>query len=173
MPAIPTSCNRTFTYVSPEFARDWLARASELVQKYHPEVVYFDWWAGQPGYRREMTEFTAFYYNYAAAHSFPAVIDIKIDDLPWKAGARDFERGAQDRILADHWQTDTSISNASWGYVEHDTYKTPEAIVQQLVDIVSKKRQPSAQHRPQVRRNDSRRGPTTLREIGAWLKVNG
>ena len=35
-------------------------------------------------------------------------------------------------IIADHWQTDTSISNASWGYIEHDTFKSPEFLVHQL-----------------------------------------
>jgi len=162
-----------FTYVSPEFARDWLARASELVQKYHPEVFYFDWWAGQPGYRGAMTEFAAFYYNYAAAKNFPAVIDIKIDDLPWKAGTRDFERGAQDHILKDHWQTDTSISDRSWGYVEHDTYKSPEEIVHQLVDIVSKNGNLLLNIGPRADGTIPPEAETTLRAIGAWLKING
>ena len=162
-----------FTYVSPEYARDWLARASELVQKYHPEVIYFDWWAGQPGYRREMTEFASFYYNYAAAEKFPAVIDIKIDDLPHKAGARDFERGAQDKIQPYHWQTDTSISNGSWGYVEHDTYKTPEEIVRQLVDIVSKNGNLLLNIGPRSDGTIPDEARTRLEEIGAWLKVNG
>ena len=36
------------------------------------------------------------------------------------------------------WQTDTSISNNSWGYIEHDTFKSPEFVIHQLVDIVSK-----------------------------------
>jgi alpha-L-fucosidase len=162
-----------FTYVSPEFARDWLARASELVQKYHPEVVYFDWWAGQPGYRREMTTFAAFYYNYAVAHHFGGTIDIKIDDLPWKAGTRDFERGAQDKIQPDHWQTDTSISNASWGYVEHDTYKTPEEIIQQLIDIVSKNGNLLLNIGPKADGTIPEEARTRLEAIGAWLKVNG
>jgi len=74
-----------WTYVSPEFARDWLARDTELVEKYKPEVVYFDWWAGQPGYRQNITKFAAFYYNFAAAHGYGAVIDIKDIDLNWKA----------------------------------------------------------------------------------------
>jgi alpha-L-fucosidase len=162
-----------FTYVSHEFTRDWLARISELVQKYRPEVVYFDWWAGQPNYRPAMTEFAAFYYNYASAHSFPAVIDIKIDDLPHKAGARDFERGAQDKIQPDHWQTDTSISNASWGYVEHDTYKTPEAIVQQLIDIVSKNGNLLLNIGPRADGTIPDEARTRLEAVGAWLKVNG
>jgi alpha-L-fucosidase len=162
-----------FTYVSPEFARDWLARASELVQKYHPEVFYFDWWAGQPGYRREMTDFAAFYYNYAAANNFGGVIDIKIDDLPWKAGARDFERGAQDKIQPEHWQTDTSVSNASWGYVEHDTYKTSEEIIHQLIDIVSKNGNLLLNIGPKADGTIPDEARTRLEAIGAWLKVNG
>jgi alpha-L-fucosidase len=32
-----------WTYVSPEYTNDWLARATEIVQKYQPEVMYFDW----------------------------------------------------------------------------------------------------------------------------------
>jgi alpha-L-fucosidase len=162
-----------FTYISPEFARDWLARASELVQKYHPEVFYFDWWAGQPGYRREMTTFAAFYYNFAAANNFGAAIDIKIDDLPWKAGTRDFERGAQDKIQPAHWQTDTSISNASWGYVEHDTYKTSEQIIHQLVDIVSKNGNLLLNIGPRADGTIPDEARERLQAIGAWLKVNG
>ena len=120
------------------WTRDWLARDTELVEKYKPEIVYFDWWIGQPNFRRAVTEFAAFYYNYAAAQSYTGVIDFKDYSLNWKAATRDFERGQQDKIIADHWQTDTSISNASWGYIEHDTFKSPEFLVHQLVDIVSK-----------------------------------
>ena len=29
---------------SKEHLDDWLARACELVDKYHPKVVWFDWW---------------------------------------------------------------------------------------------------------------------------------
>ncbi len=37
-----------WTYLSPEFRDDWLARASEIVQKYHPDIIWFDWWIGEP-----------------------------------------------------------------------------------------------------------------------------
>ena len=127
-----------WTWVSEAWTRDWLARDTELVEKYKPEIVYFDWWIGQPNFRRAVTEFAAFYYNYAAAHGYTGVVDFKDYSLNWKAGTRDFERGQLDKIIPDHWQTDTSISNASWGYIEHDTFKTPEFLVHQLVDIVSK-----------------------------------
>ncbi|HEX8811072.1 MAG TPA: alpha-L-fucosidase, partial [Terracidiphilus sp.] len=104
---------------------------------------------------------------------FGGVIDIKIDDLPWKAGARDFERGAQDKIQPEHWQTDTSVSNASWGYVEHDTYKTSEEIIHQLIDIVSKNGNLLLNIGPKADGTIPDEARTRLEAIGAWLKVNG
>lgn len=162
-----------WTWVSEAWTRDWLARDTELVEKYHPEVVYFDWWIGQPNFRRAVTEFTAFYYNYAAAHGYTGVIDFKDYSLNWKAGVRDFERGQQDRIIADHWQTDTSISNASWGYLEHDTFKSPGFLVHQLVDIVSKNGNLLLNFGPRADGTIPDEVQNTLREMGAWLKVNG
>ncbi len=79
-----------WTYVSPEFANDWLARASEIIKKYKPEVMYFDWWAGQANYRRNVTRFAAFYYNYSAKHGIPGVIDIKDYALDWHARSARF-----------------------------------------------------------------------------------
>jgi len=162
-----------WTYVSEAWTRDWLARDTELIEKYHPDVVYFDWWIGQPNFRRSVARFAAFYYNYAAAHGYTGVIDFKDYSLNWKAGVRDFERGQQDHILKDHWQTDTSISNASWGYIEHDTFKTPEFLVHQLVDIVSKNGNLLLNFGPRADGTIPDEVRTTLLDMGAWLKVNG
>jgi alpha-L-fucosidase len=165
--------NDDWTYVSPEFSRDWLARATELIEKYKPELVYFDWWIGQPNYRPNVTKFTAFYYNFAVAHGYTGVIDIKEYAINWKAGARDFERGQQDHIVADHWQTDTSINNDGWGYIEHDTYKSPEFLIRQLVDIVSKNGNLLLNIGPRVDGTIPDEAKNTLVAMGTWLKVNG
>jgi alpha-L-fucosidase len=162
-----------WTYVSDAWTRDWLARDTELVEKYKPEVVYFDWWIGQPNFRRAVTEFAAFYYNFAAAHNYTGVIDFKDYSLNWKAATRDFERGQQAKIIPDHWQTDTSISNASWGYIEHDTFKSPEFLVHQLVDIVSKNGNLLLNFGPRSDGTIPEQVQNTLRAMGAWLKVNG
>src|SRR6201993_1361869 len=162
-----------WTYVSEAWTRDWLARDTELVEKYKPEVVYFDWWIGQPNFRSAVTEFAAFYYNYAAAHGYTGVIDFKDYSLNWKAGVRDFERGQQDHIIADHWQTDTSSSNASWGYIEHDTFKSPEFIVHQLVDIVSKNGNLLMNIGPRSDGTIPDEVQHVLLDVGAWLNVNG
>ena len=162
-----------WTYVSPEFADDWLARAAEIVEKYHPEVMYFDWWAGQPNYRHNVTRFAAFYYNYSARHNIPGVIDIKDYALDWHAGARDFERGLREDIETQHWQTDTSISNRSWGYLEHDEFKSPEFIVHQLIDIVSKNGNLLLNIGPRPDGTIPDEVQNTLLDVGAWLKQNG
>jgi len=162
-----------WTYVSPEYANDWLARAAEIVQKYHPEVMYFDWLAGQPNYRHNMTRFAAFYYNLAAQEGFPGVIDIKDYALDWHAGARDFERGLREDIEPQHWQTDTSISNLSWGYLEHDEFKSADFIVHQLIDIVSKNGNLLLNIGPRPDGTIPDEVRSTLLDIGAWLKVNG
>ncbi len=162
-----------WTYVSSAWTRDWLARDTELVEKYKPEIVYFDWWIGQPNIRPAVTEFAAFYYNYAAAHGYTGVINFKDYALNWKAAVRDFERGQQDHIIADHWQTDTSISNASWGYIEHDTFKTPEFLLHQLVDIVSKNGNLLLNFGPRSDGTIPDEVRNTLLAMGAWLKVNG
>jgi alpha-L-fucosidase len=45
---------------------DWLARTAEIVEKYQPEVVWFDWWIEQPVFQPYLQRFTAYYYNRGA-----------------------------------------------------------------------------------------------------------
>src|SRR6266567_4235371 len=110
---------------------------------------------------------------YAAAHGSTAVIDFKDYSLNRKAAVLDFERGQTDHIIPDHWQTDTSIGNASWGYIERDTFKSPEFLVHQLADIVSKNGNLLLNFGPRSDGTIPEQIQYTLREMGAWLKVNG
>jgi len=162
-----------WTYVSDAWTRDWLARDTELVEKYKPEIVYFDWWMGQPSFRHAVAQFAAFYYNFAVAHGYTGVINFKDYALNWKAGVRDFERGQTDHIIPEHWQTDTSISNESWGYIEHDTFKSSEFLVHELVDIVSKNGNLLLNFGPRPDGTIPDEVRTRLLDMGAWLKVNG
>ncbi len=162
-----------WTYVSDAWTRDWLARDTELVEKYQPEIVYFDWWIGQPRIRQAVTEFAAFYCNYAAAHGYTGMINFKDYALNWKAAVRDFERGQQDHILAEHWQTDTSVSNQSWGFIENDTFKSPQFLIDQLIDIVSKNGNLLLNIGPKSDGTIPEPVRVRLLAMGAWLKENG
>ncbi|MGA8272426.1 MAG: alpha-L-fucosidase [Candidatus Sulfotelmatobacter sp.] len=162
-----------WTYVSPEYADDWLARTAEIVEKYHPDLIYFDWWIGQPSFRRNISRFAAFYYNQGADRGTGAVIDYKDHAFQENSATLDIERGQLTDIRPTHWQTDTSVSDKSWGYVPNDTYKTPEFIVHQLVDIVSKNGNLLLNIGPRSDGTIPEEEQQILREVGAWLKVNG
>jgi alpha-L-fucosidase len=162
-----------WTYVSDAWMRDWLARSVELVEKYKPELVYFDGGNGQPSYRNRMTEFTAYYDNFAARHHIDGVITLKDYAMEWTAGVRDFERSLRTDIDPRPWQTDTSISNLSWGYMEHDQFKSPESLIHQLVDIVSKNGNLLLSIGPRANGTIPDEVRAILLDMGAWLDRNG
>jgi alpha-L-fucosidase len=54
------------------------------------------------------------------------------------SGLLDIESGQLAAIRPEYWQTDTSVSNKSWGHIKTDTFKTPIFVIDQLVDVVSK-----------------------------------
>ena len=166
--------NDDFTYVSSAWADDWLARGAELVQKYHPDIVYFDWWIGQPSIRADLTKFAAFYYNSSVKFSdHVGVIDYKDYSMQEHSAVLDLERGQLGDIRPLYWQTDTSVSNKSWGYIKDDTFKSPEFIVHQLIDIVSKNGNLLMNIGPRSDGTIPDEVQQILLDVGAWLNVNG
>jgi len=93
--------------------------------------------------------------------------------MDWSAGARDFERSLRSGIEAQHWQTDTSISNWSWGYMEHDDLKSADFLIHQLVDIVSKNGNLLLNVGPRPDGTIPDKVRATLLDMGAWLDRNG
>jgi len=168
-----SNLDEDWTYVSPAYANDWLARNAEIVQKYHPDIIFFDWWIGQPYVRPYLTKFAAYYYNESAKRGPVGIITFKWVDMQKDSGVLDIERGQLDQSLDRVWQTDTSVSNKSWGYIEHDTFKTPEFIVHQLADIVSKNGNLLLNIGPRSDGTIPDEVQQVLREVGGWLKVNG
>ena len=163
-----------FTYASSAWNNDWLARSAELVQKYHPEIVYFDWWIGQPSIRTALARFASFYYNSSLKYGdHVGVINYKDYAMQDHSGVLDIERGQLGDIRATYWQTDTSVSNRSWGYIKNDTFKTPEFIVNQLVDIVSKNGNLLLNIGPKADGTIPDEVQKVLLDVGAWLNVNG
>jgi alpha-L-fucosidase len=163
-----------FTFVSQAWTADWLARSSEIVEKYHPDIMYFDWWIGQASVRADLTRFAAFYYNTSLKYGdHVGVINYKDYAIQEHSAVLDLERGQLGDIRPLYWQTDTSVSNKSWGYIKDDTFKTPQFVVQQLIDIVSKNGNLLLNIGPRSDGTIPEEVQSVLRDVGSWLKVNG
>ena len=126
---------------NPKFVESWFLRCQELMDKYQPDLVYFDNTElplGQAG-----LDIAAHFYNSSIKRngSLQAVLNSK-GLKPEHVGAMvlDIERGRADRILPAPWQTDTCIGE--WHYrrslFEQHRYKTARQVIQTLADIVSK-----------------------------------
>jgi alpha-L-fucosidase len=169
-----TPLSNDFTYVSSAWADDWLARASEIVEKYHPDIMYFDWWIGQPSLRPNLGRFAAFYYNASLKYGdHVGVINYKDYAIQEHSAVLDLERGQLGDIRPLYWQTDTSVSNKSWGNIKDDTFKSPQFVVDQLVDIVSKNGNLLLNIGPKSDGTIPDEVQQVLRDVGSWLKVNG
>lgn len=161
---------------SRAFLDDWLARTAELVDKYQPQLVWFDWWIAQPAVHDHLRRFAAFYYNRGAAWGKGVAINYKKhggESFPDTAGVLDIERGQLAAIRPLFWQTDTAVSKTSWGYVANHDYKTVDSIVDDLVDIVSKNGCLLLNIGPRPDGTIPEPEQRMLREIGQWLQVNG
>lgn len=166
--------DQDFTYVSSAWADDWLARSAELVKKYHPDLVYFDRWIGEAPLRANLTRFAAFYYNASLKYGeHPGVINYKDYAMQDHAGVLDVERGQLAGTRALYWQTDTSVSINSWGYVKDDKYNSPAFLIHQLVDVVSKNGNLLLNVGPRADGTIPEEEQQVLLEIGSWLRVNG
>ncbi|MGA7341954.1 MAG: alpha-L-fucosidase [Terracidiphilus sp.] len=155
------------------FRDDWLARSAELVDKYHPDFFYFDWWIGQPAFQSYLKRFAAYYYDQAALRRQGVVLTYKQHAFPENAAVLDIERGKLDVLRLLPWQTDTSVSIHSWGYVNNDQYRDAKSLIDELVDVVSKNGNLLLNVGPKADGTIPGEARATLLGMGAWLKTNG
>jgi len=165
---------------SEEFQRDWLARTAEIVDKYEPDVIWFDFGIGrhkdstadQNHHTPMNRKFAAYYYNQAAKREQEVAINYKWNAFSDGEAMLDIERGKLAGIRDQVWQTDTSVSFTSWGYVTNHQYKPVNVIVDDFVDIISKNGVLLLNIGPKPDGTIPDEEQKILRELGAWLKAN-
>ncbi len=158
---------------SQKFLEDWLMRTCEIVDRYHPQLVYFDWWIQHSAVKPYLKKFAAYYYNRAEEWGINVAINYKHDAFMFGCAVVDVERGQFAQPKPYHWQTDTSIARNSWCYTKNNQYKTPNEILCDLVDIVSKNGCLLLNIGPKADGTIPDEDRAVLLEIGKWLKVNG
>ena len=121
-----------------------------------------------------LTRFAAFYYNSSLKYGdHVGVINYKDYAMKEHAGVLDLERGQLGDIRPLYWQTDTSISNKSWGYIQDDTFKSPQFVIHQLIDIVSKNGNLLLNIGPRSDGTIPDEIQRVLLDVGEWLNTNG
>lgn len=163
----------TILHPEEDFLDDWLVRTCELIDKYQPKILYFDWWIQNLAFKPYLRKLAAYYYNRAVEWGIEVAIDYKYDAFPMGTAVLDIERGQTDQIRPDFWQCDTSVSKNSWCYTEDNEYKNPEDIICDLIDIVSKNGALLLNVGPRADGRIPGEDRHILEEIGKWLAVNG
>ena len=155
------------------FLEGWLGRTCELVDKYRPQVVWFDWWIHHVAFEPYLQKFAAYYYNRGIEWGIGVAINYKYHAFPEGSAVFDIERGQLDGIRPLFWQTDTAVSKSSWGYTRDQEYKTACSVIGDLVDIVSKNGSLLLNVGPRSDGSIPEEDKAILLEIGTWLAVNG
>lgn len=160
-------------YPTEEYLQEWLVRCCELVDRYSPAVIYFDWWIQHTAFKPYLKKFAAYYYNRAEEKGTEAVINYKHDAFVFGTAVPDVERGQFADRKPFFWQTDTSVALNSWSYTENNNYRSPADIVRDLADIVSKNGCLLLNIGPKADGSIPDEDRKILLEIGDWLKTNG
>jgi alpha-L-fucosidase len=149
---------------------NWLKSITELIDNYHPDLLYSDSQLPFDSIGRKML--AHFYNDNISYHNgkLEAVYNCKVGatNPMW---VLDIERGKTDSITPFPWQTDTSIG--PWFYKADSKYKTSLEIILMLIDIVSKNGN-LLLNVVQTPEGDLELGVVkTLEELAAWTDVNG
>lgn len=159
--------------MTAEFMSDWLLRCTELLDKYQPQIFWFDWWIEQPELEPYRKTFAAYYYNHAELWNKGVVLYYKNKAFPENVAVFDIERGSTKATKKYPWQTDTAIGKKAWGYIEGEDNKTPDEIIDALIDIVSKNGNLLLNISPKADGTITPEQTNVLLEIGKWLNING
>ena len=163
---------------SKEYIESFHNRTIDLIDKYNPDLVYFDdtafplWPISDAGLR-----IAAHMYNKSLKKNktVQAVITGKIlDEQQKKAMVWDIEKGQSNSIEPLPWQTDTCIGNWHYdrGVYKDKRYKSAKTVIHTLIDVVSKN--------GNLMLNIPVRGDGSIDEleraivveIGVWMKLN-
>lgn len=134
------------------FQEYWLRCVSEMIDRFQPDLVYSDGvlpfgghWMGEEvrkidpaDYRLGLEAVARLYNTSVGKYGENRAVYLQKDrrEEIFSVGVLDIEKSQLPGIMPEPWHTDTCIGN--WFYDVHHPYKSPEQIIEMLVDIISK-----------------------------------
>ena len=88
-----------------DFAKEWLAHTYELINKYEPKLIWFDWTVNDSVLIPYFNKFLAYYYNNALDWGVNVVVNTK-QGYPTSVQVWDVERGKSDKLMKLPWQVE-------------------------------------------------------------------
>ena len=161
------------------FLVNWYERTVELIDKYQPDLIYFDNGVDQRYIDPLKLEIAAYYYNRAKSWGKDVSFTTKKaafapsgTNTKTIASILDFEGAPPDGIRTGSWVVDRPIGS-SWGYIEGMKANSPETVLGWLVDTVSKNGTLLLNVSPRADGTIPQDQQDTLLAIGKWLETNG
>jgi alpha-L-fucosidase len=164
------------------FLTDWVNRNLELIDKYQPDILWFDNGVNLRVLDPLKLHVAAYYYNRAAECNKPVSICTKYiayapsnDDTKQIGSIIDFEKiGARSpgNIRPAPWVVDDAIGS-TWGYTKGMHISSGQTIINRLVDTVSKDGTYMLNLSPMADGTFPQDQRKSLQEVGDWLSTNG
>jgi alpha-L-fucosidase len=156
-----------------KFLESWVAQNVELIDKYQPDVLWFDNGVNGRVFDPIKLKVAAYYYNRAA--QWGKEVSLSTKDSAYLAGSfMDFERSSRmPKAITDFpWQVDEPVLYR-FGYTENSPIASAAGCVRLLVEATSKNGALLLNISPKADGTIPDDQQKLLRQIGSWLDVNG
>jgi alpha-L-fucosidase len=161
------------------FLINWYERNVELIDKYQPDLIYFDNGIDQRYLDPLKLEIAAYYYNRAKTWGKQVSLTTKkaafapTDRNTQTIGSIiDFEGQSPSGIRTGSWEEDRPIGS-TWGYTTGMKVSSTKTVISWLVDAVSKNGSLLLNVSPMSDGTIPLDQQQTLLGIGKWLQTNG
>jgi alpha-L-fucosidase len=161
------------------FLVNWYERNVELIDKYRPDLMYFDNGIDQRYLDPLKLSIAAYYYNRAKSWAKQVSLTTKkaafspTDKNTETIGSIiDFEGRTPRGIRTGSWEEDRPIGN-SWGYIAGMRVHSSDTVISWLLDAVSKNGTLLLNVSPKADGTIPEDQQQALLKIGKWLETNG
>ena len=155
-----------------KFMHDWVAKRIETIDKYQPDMLWFDQHTDKVTDPLKI-KVADYYYN--RAREWGKQVAICAKSAAWVSGQiEDYEREgrAPMELTGWIWQPDDPITN-KFGYVEGEKPYPPSSIIVKIVENSSKNGNLLLNISPRADGTIPQEQQDVLLAIGKWLDVNG
>ncbi|MEM6690390.1 MAG: alpha-L-fucosidase [Planctomycetota bacterium] len=155
-----------------EFNEYWIGLVEEVVDKYSPDIIWFDSWLDviPEDYRQRMA---AYHFNAGQSKGQKVVLACKQQDMPDNTRILDIEQGGMKDLSDQVWMTDITLSYAGWCYVQDHKYKPTELLIRNMIDVWSKRGVVLLNISPRADGVIVDEQRDRLAGLGKWLEVYG